>query len=73
MMRLRQALPLDRREVMTMANGPLYKPGMDNRPAGKYKEVGSRGGAVSSPRSVKIDQGDRLPPTQEKGHSWVRM
>ncbi len=56
-----------------MANGTLYKPGMDNRPAGKYKEVGSRGGAVSSPRSVKIDQGDRLPPTQEKGHRWVRM
>ena len=56
-----------------MANSALYKPGMDNRPAGKYKEVGSRGGAVSRPRSVKIDQGDRLPPTQEKGHRWVRM
>ncbi len=25
----------------------LYKPGEDNKPAGKYKEVGPRGGAVS--------------------------
>ena len=72
-MHLRQASPLNGKEVMTMANGALYKPGMDNRPAGKYREVGSRGGAVSRPRSVKIDQGDRLPPTQEKGRRWVRM
>ena len=56
-----------------MAKRPLYKPGMDNRPAVKYKEVGSRGGAVSNPRSVQIDQGDKLPPTQGKGHRWVRM
>lgn len=31
---------------------PLYKPGMDNKPAGRYREVGPRGGAVSNPRTV---------------------
>lgn len=48
------------------------KPGTDNKPAGTYKEVGPRGGQVKDPREVKIDQGDRLPPTQEKGHGWVK-
>ena len=32
----------------------LYKPGMDNKPAGRYREVGPRGGAVSNPRTVTI-------------------
>lgn len=50
----------------------LYKPGMDNRPAGKYREVGPRGGAVSNPRTVTIGRGDRLPPTQEPGRRWAR-
>lgn len=50
----------------------LHKPGEDNRPAGKYVEVGPRGGAVPHPRKVTIDRGDRLPPTQEKGRKWVR-
>ena len=47
---------------------PLYKPGTDNRPAGKYKEVGPRGGKVDKPREVRIDSGDRLPPTQKEGN-----
>ncbi|SCI99657.1 Uncharacterised protein [uncultured Clostridium sp.] len=51
----------------------LIKPGTDNKPAGTYKEVGTRGGSVTNPRIVKIDQGDRLPPTQEKGHKWEKI
>ena len=51
----------------------LKKPGTDNQPAGKYKEVGPRGGQVNKPRVVKIDPGDRLPPTQEKGRKWKRQ
>lgn len=51
-----------------MAN--LIKPGTDNKPAGKYKEVGPRGGKVKNPRVVKIDQGDRLPPTKAPGNKW---
>lgn len=50
----------------------LKKPGMDNQSSGKYKEVGPRGGQVNDPRIVKIDPGDRLPPTQEKGHKWKK-
>ncbi|MTW85592.1 YjzC family protein [Virgibacillus dakarensis] len=50
----------------------LKKPGMDNQPSGKYKEVGPRGGQVNKPREVKIDPGDRLPPTQEKGRKWKK-
>ena len=48
----------------------LIKPGTDNQPAGKYKEVGPRGGTVKDPRVVKIDKGDRLPPTQKEGNKW---
>lgn len=51
---------------------PLYKPGTDNRPAGKYKEVGPRGGKVDKPREVRIDSGDRLPPTQKEGNRWEK-
>ncbi|WP_082687113.1 YjzC family protein [Bacillus sp. FJAT-27445] len=51
----------------------LKKPGMDNQPSGKYKEVGPRGGEVHKPRIVKIDKGDRLPPTQEKGRKWKKQ
>jgi hypothetical protein len=50
----------------------LIKPGTDNQPPGKYKEVGPRGGKVNNPRVVKIDSGDRLPPTQEKGNKWTK-
>lgn len=51
----------------------LKKPGMDNQPPGKYKEVGPRGGEVAKPRIVNIDKGDRLPPTQEKGRKWEKQ
>jgi hypothetical protein len=59
------------KEVIAMSK-PLYKPGEDNRPAGKYKEVGPRGGEVHKPRNVVIDPGDRLPPTQQAGHKWEK-
>ena len=51
----------------------LYKPGMDNLPSGKYKEVGPRGGKVDKPREITIDSGDRLPPTQKKGNRWEKQ
>ena len=51
----------------------LINPGTDNQPAGKYKEVGPRGGDVPNANTVKIDSGDRLPPTQEKGHKWEKV
>lgn len=51
----------------------LNKPGQDNRPAGTYKEVGPRGGKLSHPRIVHIDQGDRLPPTQDAGNKWKKQ
>lgn len=50
----------------------LIKPGTDNQPAGKYKEVGPRGGFVKNGRTVKIDPGDRLPPTQKEGNKWTK-
>ena len=50
----------------------LIKPGTDNKPAGKYKEVGPRGGAVPKSREVSIDPGDRLPPTQKSGNKWKK-
>lgn len=50
----------------------LIKPGTDNQPPGKYVEVGPRGGKVQNPRHVQIDQGDRLPPTQEAGRNWKK-
>lgn len=50
----------------------LIKPGTDNQPSGRYTEVGPRGGRVDNPRNVKIDSGDRLPPTQQKGNKWTK-
>lgn len=52
--------------------GDLIKPGTDNQPAGKYREVGPRGGKVKNPRTVEIKAGDRLPPTQKSGSKWER-
>ncbi len=49
------------------------KPGTDNQPAGKYKEIGPRGGKVKDERVVHIDKGDRLPPTQKSGNLWKKM
>lgn len=50
----------------------LHKPGTDNLPAGNYKEVGPRGGAIKGGRVVRIDQGDRLPPTQKANRKWSK-
>lgn len=50
----------------------LYKPGEDNRPAGKYREVGPRGGSVPKGHRATIGPGDRLPPTSKKGNLWER-
>ncbi|MBC9787212.1 YjzC family protein [Carnobacterium maltaromaticum] len=49
------------------------KPGTDNKPAGRYTEVGPRGGAVPNARNVSIDPGDRLPPTQKPGNGWIKI
>lgn len=49
------------------------KPGTDNQPAGAYREVGPRGGKVPHGRVVHIDEGDRLPPTSEHGHCWLKV
>ncbi len=50
------------------------KPGeKPNRP-GEYEERGPRGGIIPSPRQVTIEPGDdKLPPTKESGHTWVRI
>lgn len=50
----------------------LIKPGTDNKPAGTYTDVGPRGGSVPNPRVVRIDKGDRLPPTQKSGNKWTK-
>lgn len=44
-----------------------------NKP-GEYEERGPRGGQVKNPRQVTIELGDnKLPPTQEKDRTWVRV
>jgi hypothetical protein len=48
------------------------KPGTDNQPAGTYHEVGPRGGQIPGGRTVHIDPGDRLPPTQKPGRGWSK-
>ena len=50
----------------------LHKPGEDNHRPGSYTETGPRGGKVDDPRTVHIDKGDRLPPTQAPGHKWKK-
>lgn len=50
----------------------FIKPGTDNKPAGRYTEVGPRGGNISNPRIVHIDHGDRLPPTSKPGNRWTK-
>lgn len=51
----------------------LHKPGTDNLPAGKYKEVGPRGGVVRKGHRATLDQGDRLPPTSQPGNRWEKI
>lgn len=48
------------------------KPGTDNQPAGKYVEVGPRGGKVSNGHTATLDPGDRLPPTSKSGNGWKK-
>ena len=48
------------------------KPGSDNRPAGRYVEVGPRGGSIPKPRIVHIKPGRRLPPTSKPGNAWSK-
>lgn len=48
------------------------KPGTDNQPKGTYVETGPKGGKVSNPKVVKIDTGDRLPPTSKPGNKWIK-
>ncbi|MGD1909255.1 MAG: YjzC family protein [Leptolyngbyaceae cyanobacterium] len=49
----------------------LQKPGEKPNKPGEYRERGPRGGKVSKPRQVTIEQGDTpLPPTQESGRTW---
>ncbi len=50
----------------------VYKPGTDNRPAGKYVEVGPKGGKVPGGKVVSIDPGDKLPPTSKPKHGWIK-
>lgn len=50
----------------------LIPPGTDDQNPGKYVEKGPRGGKVPNPRVVKIDKGDRLPPTQKPGRKWEK-
>lgn len=52
--------------------GNPVKPGTDNQPSGTYEERGPQGGKVPKPREVKIDPGDRLPPTQQPGRTWIK-
>lgn len=50
----------------------LHKPGTDNLPAGKYKEVGPQCGKIPNGRVVEIDKVDRLPPTQKPDRKWEK-
>ena len=55
-----------------MAN--RQRPGQKPGRSGEYIERGERGGQVSNPRTVTIEQGDTpLPPTQEPGRTWERI
>lgn len=50
-----------------------FKPGEDNKPPGKYIEVGPKGGKVKDPHTATIGKGDRLPPTSEAGNKWKKV
>lgn len=47
-----------------------FKPGTDNQKAGTYVEVGPNGEALDNARTCRIQKGDRLPATSQKGHMW---
>ena len=48
------------------------KPGTDNQPAGTYHETGKDGRKLKTGRTIHIDSGDRLPPTQKPGRGWTK-
>lgn len=48
------------------------KPGTDNQPAGTYHETGKDGRKLKTVRTIHIDSGDRLPPTQKPGRGWKK-
>lgn len=48
------------------------KPGTDNVPAGTYRETGVNGKVLKNGKTVRIDKGDRLPPTQKPGRGWKK-
>lgn len=50
----------------------LFKPGQDNKPAGKYTEVGPKGGKVQGGHNATIGKGDRLPPTSKPNNKWTK-
>ena len=53
--------------------GKHQKPGETPNRSGEYVERGPRGGQVSSPRQVTMEEGDKpLPPTSEQGRTWER-
>lgn len=51
----------------------LIKPGTDNQEPGSYIEVGPKGEQTDTPRMVRINRGDRLPPTQASGNRWLKI
>lgn len=51
----------------------LIKPGADHQPAGTYHEVGPRGGAIPGGRTIHLEEGHRLPPTQQAGRRWEKV
>lgn len=53
-----------------MAASDRQKPGEPAEESGTYIEKGPRGGEVDNPRKVEVEKGERLPPTQEPGHTW---
>lgn len=51
----------------------LQKPGEKPKKPGEHVELGPRGGKVSDPRKVTMEEGDNpLPPTKESGNTWER-
>ncbi len=50
--------------------GLFQKPGETPDIPGEYIERGPRGGKVKDPRHVTIEPGEKMPPTQEPGHTW---
>lgn len=48
-------------------------PGETPSKPGEFVECGPRGGEIRRPRVVTIDKGDKLPPTQKPGRTWVRI